>query len=154
MKKRMMVAGVLLLLAIGLAACPVQAQETAAVEMSGLAYQPASITVAPGTTVVWTNQDPEDHTVTSTDGTFDSGTIAPGGEFEYTFTEEGTYEYYCTLHPSMTGTVVVEAQEEATPAPENGEPDGEPEEVPLSAAAAIGAPAIAGLFVLMRKRSR
>ena len=77
-------------------------------------YDPQTIDVIVGTTVVWDNVDNTVHTVTSgqppadTDGTFDSEMMTAGGIFEFTFTETGNYDYYCTFHPWMIGTVNVE----------------------------------------------
>jgi plastocyanin len=77
-------------------------------------YEPQTIDVTVGTTVVWDNVDSTVHTVTSgqpptdTDGTFDSEMMTAGGVFEFTFTETGNYDYYCTFHPWMVGTVNVE----------------------------------------------
>jgi len=70
-------------------------------------YSPSSYTVEVGTTVTWVNHDGTTHTVTSTDGTFDSGSMPPGASFSYTFTNAGTYQYACSYHPWMTGTIVV-----------------------------------------------
>lgn len=77
-------------------------------------YEPRSLRVAAGNTVVWTNQDELPHTVTAADW-FDSGILNTGDVFRWTFTAPGTYEYICTLHPDMVGTVVVE---EAAPSPD------------------------------------
>lgn len=70
-------------------------------------YQPIRIQVQEGTEVTWTNDDSVVHTVTDVDK-FDSNLINAGESWSYTFTEEGTYNYYCTLHPWMKGTVEVE----------------------------------------------
>jgi plastocyanin len=76
------------------------------------AYQPNPVQVSVGTTVTWTNNDAQPHTVTSgenatPDGTFDSGIMAPGATFDFSFTEAGDYPYFCMLHPNMVGTVSV-----------------------------------------------
>ena len=63
--------------------------------------------VAVGTTIVVTNDDSATHTWTALDGTFDSGALAQGDTFEFTFTEPGEFAYQCNFHPSMTGTLVV-----------------------------------------------
>ena len=60
-----------------------------------------------GTTVTWTNNDTMAHTVTAVDNSFDSGMIAPGQSWSYTFDRPGTFEYYCTLHPWMRAKVEV-----------------------------------------------
>jgi plastocyanin len=74
-------------------------------------FTPNTITVVLGvnSTVVWTNNDSSPHTVTSDGGTFNSGNMAPGQTYSYTFTAPGTYAYHCTYHPWMTGTVIVKA---------------------------------------------
>jgi plastocyanin len=77
------------------------------VSVVDVAFQPADIEVPVGTTVDWTNVDPFAHTVTARDGAFDSGTMDGGGTFSQTFSEPGTFEYFCAIHPSMTGTVTV-----------------------------------------------
>ena len=76
------------------------------------AYQPNPIQVSVGTTVTWTNNDAQPHTVTSGEnatpsGLFDSSIMAPQATFEHTFTEAGEFPYFCTLHPNMVGTVSV-----------------------------------------------
>ena len=72
-------------------------------------YSPPGVTVVIGVnnTVVWTNDDSMEHTVTANDGLFNSGLLQPGQSFTYTFSTPGTYTYYCVLHPWMKGTVVV-----------------------------------------------
>src|SRR5581483_1380489 len=94
---------------------PVQAQEAASVTIKDFAFMPATITVAPGTTITWTNEDTAPHTATSgapgaTDAgaAFDSGRLDQGQSYSFTFTTPGTYDYFCTFHPFMLGTVVVE----------------------------------------------
>ncbi len=82
------------------------------VEMKNIAFVPKELTVQAGTTVVWTNDDPFQHTVTS--GTRDSPTglfdqtVDPGQTFSYTFQDAGTYPYFCRIHPGMKGTVTVQ----------------------------------------------
>ena len=76
-------------------------------------YIPSKITIKPGETVYWQNQDAAFHSVTSgfyddPDGLFDSELLDPEDIFSYKFTEEGIYDYYCTLHPWMKGAVLVE----------------------------------------------
>src|ERR1700745_3009744 len=76
--------------------------------MQNTAFTPSSITVAVNTTIKWTNKDGMNHTVTSTTGLFDSGNISSGGVYSRQFTATGTYPYKCTIHPGMTGTVIVQ----------------------------------------------
>ncbi|MDP4222050.1 MAG: cupredoxin family copper-binding protein [Bacteroidota bacterium] len=75
--------------------------------IQGMAFSPASITVTAGTTITWTNKDAVVHTVTSDTNLFDSGSVSTNGTFSHTFATSGTYPYHCTIHPSMTATVVV-----------------------------------------------
>ena len=85
-----------------------------AVTIAGFAFGPETITVTAGDTVTWSNSDTVGHTATAGDGSFDTGTISGGASASVTFDTAGTYAYACTIHPTMTGTVVVEA---AAPAP-------------------------------------
>jgi plastocyanin len=79
-----------------------------AVEIKGFAYNPLTVTISKGTTVTWTNSDSAPHTVTSVSGAFDSGSISQGGTFSHTFDQAGTFEYSCTIHPTIVhGTVIV-----------------------------------------------
>jgi plastocyanin len=75
--------------------------------IQGMAFGPATITVSAGTTITWTNKDAVGHTVTSTSGLFDSGLINANATYSHMFSAAGTYPYTCTIHPLMTGTVVV-----------------------------------------------
>ncbi|APH39599.1 cupredoxin domain-containing protein [Methanohalophilus halophilus] len=82
-----------------------EAIETTSVIMEDIQFKPATIQISVGDTVTWTNEDSATHTVTGQN--FDSGNLGQGETFTYTFDEAGTYEYECTIHPSMTGTVIV-----------------------------------------------
>jgi plastocyanin len=75
--------------------------------IKSLAFQPSRLEIAPGTTVEWTNNDAVVHTVTAIDRSFDSGNIAPGATWRYTFTKPGTYQFFCVVHPFMKGGVTV-----------------------------------------------
>jgi plastocyanin len=75
--------------------------------MRNLAYTPARIEVAAGTTVEWTNGDALAHTVTAANRGFDSGLIQPGQTWRHTFATPGTYDFNCTPHPFMKGVVIV-----------------------------------------------
>ncbi len=79
------------------------------VYIQNMSFTPATITVTTNTTVTWTNQDNMTHTVTSDANQFNSGDINPGGAYSKEFTVPGSYAYHCAIHPSMTGTVVVQA---------------------------------------------
>ena len=84
------------------------------VSMKGLAFEPADITVKPGDTVTWTNNEAVGHDVTKEGGpgpefsSGDPGAMQEGDTFEQTFEQPGTIEYVCTVHSNMTGTVNVE----------------------------------------------
>jgi plastocyanin len=75
--------------------------------IQGMAFDPGTITVAANTTITWTNNDGVAHTVTSNTGLFDSGTISANGTYSHMFATAGTYPYHCTIHPSMTASVIV-----------------------------------------------
>jgi len=77
------------------------------VTMPGKAYDPPHMTVLTGTTVTWRNGDSGNHTVTADGDAFDSGYVAPGGSFSFTFAKQGHYAYHCVIHKFMKGTVDV-----------------------------------------------
>jgi plastocyanin len=74
-------------------------------------YSPATLTVVIGVnnTVTWVNNDNVPHTVTATDGSFNSGNLNAGQSWSHTFTAPGTYTYDCAYHPWMKGTIIVKA---------------------------------------------
>jgi plastocyanin len=80
---------------------------SSAVEIKGLAFNPASITVKAGSKVTWTNNDSTTHTVTLDDNSVDSGNVNVGSTFDHTFGAAGTFAYHCKIHSSMHGTVTV-----------------------------------------------
>ena len=80
---------------------------SAEVVIDNFVFGPQTVTVPIGTTVTWTNRDDIPHTVVSTEGVFKSKVRDTDEKFSYTFTKPGTYPYYCSVHPKMTGTVVV-----------------------------------------------
>jgi plastocyanin len=87
---------------------PARAQDAgAAVQIVDFAFEPATLEIPVGTTVVWTNGGSAPHTVTSDTGAFDSGRLDPGGTFSMTFDTPGTYAYHCEFHPNMQATIVV-----------------------------------------------
>ncbi len=79
-----------------------------AVSIAGFSFQPATITVAVGATVTWTNQDSAGHTVTADDSSFTSERLATGATFSHTFATAGTFTYHCAIHSSMKATVTVQ----------------------------------------------
>jgi plastocyanin len=79
------------------------------VTIDNFSFGPTTLTVAPGTTVIWTNNDDDPHTVVSATEPklMKSPPLDTGETFAYTFDKPGTYKYFCTVHPRMQGTVVV-----------------------------------------------
>jgi plastocyanin len=99
-----------MMLLAGTFSVPANAEPTAAsvaVKIDNFVFGPQTITVPAGATVTWTNSDDIPHTAVSTDGVFKSKVLDTDEKFSYTFTKPGTYAYYCTIHPKMTGQVVV-----------------------------------------------
>jgi plastocyanin len=88
-------------------AAPVAA--AAAVSIDNFTFKAPVVTVKPGTTVTWTNGDDIPHTVVSKDGVFKSKVLDTGDRFSFTFAKPGQFGYFCSLHPHMTGTIVVKA---------------------------------------------
>ena len=111
MNRRAMPLAAAAVLALGLAtSIAARAADTAdAVTIDNFAFAPATLTVAAGANVTWTNRDDEPHTVLSADGgkTFKSPALDTGDAYSFTFDKPGSYKYFCSLHPHMTGTIVV-----------------------------------------------
>jgi amicyanin len=117
MKKRVYLTGVAVVIALATAlvarstaiaanAQP-QAPVAAEVKIDNFSFGPGTATVAAGTTVTWTNRDDIPHNVVSTEGAFKSRVMDTDERFSYTFAKPGTYAYFCSIHPKMTGKVVV-----------------------------------------------
>jgi plastocyanin len=81
---------------------------SAEVKVDNFSFGPATLTVAVGTTVTWTNRDDIPHTIVSTDKVFKSKVLDTDEKFSFTFAKAGTYPYFCSIHPKMTGSVVVQ----------------------------------------------
>ena len=79
-----------------------------AVKIDNFSFTPSTVTVPVGTTVTWTNSDDIPHTVVSDDKVFKSKVLDTDEKFSYTFTKPGTYPYFCSIHPKMTGQIVVQ----------------------------------------------
>jgi plastocyanin len=80
----------------------------AEVKIDNFSFGPQTLTVPVGATVTWTNRDDIPHTSVSTDGMFKSKVMDTDEKFSFTFTKPGTYPYFCSIHPKMTGRVVVQ----------------------------------------------
>jgi amicyanin len=87
----------------------------AEVTIDNFTFSPQTLTIKVGTKVTWTNRDDIPHTVASTIKAFKSPALDTDDSYSFTFTTAGSYEYFCSLHPHMTGTIVVQAT--AGPAP-------------------------------------
>lgn len=102
----------IVLLAAGSTMVTANAQQpsakTAAVKIDNFTFGPPSFTVVVGTTVTWTNHDDIPHTVVSSDKVLKSKVLDTDEKFSYTFSKPGTYSYFCSIHPKMSGTVVVQ----------------------------------------------
>ena len=81
---------------------------SAEVKIDNFSFGPGELTVPVGSTVTWTNRDDIPHTVVSTDGVFKSKVMDTDEKFSFTFTKPGTFPYFCSIHPKMTGKVVVQ----------------------------------------------
>ena len=82
---------------------------TAAVQIANFTFKNPVVTVKVGTAVTWTNADDIPHTVVSKDGLFKSKVLDSGDRFSFTFAKPGQFGYFCSIHPHMTGTVIVKA---------------------------------------------
>jgi plastocyanin len=83
------------------------------IEISNFSFAPAALTVPVGTTVTWVNDDDEPHTVVESNTLFKSHALDTGDKFSFTFTTPGKFQYFCTIHAHMVGTVVVEASQQS-----------------------------------------
>jgi plastocyanin len=98
-----------LLSGVAVMAAPAGAKdaEDAEAKIENFTFVPQRLTVKGGTTVTWTNADDIPHAVASTTKAFKSKVLDTNDKFSFTFTNAGVYEYFCSLHPHMTGTIVV-----------------------------------------------
>lgn len=97
-----------LLMAVAMAATPAWA-DNMEVKIDNFTFNPQQVTVKVGTTVTWTNHDDIPHIVISQTTLFKSNALDTEDKFSFTFTTPGNYPYFCSLHPHMTGSIVVEA---------------------------------------------
>lgn len=77
------------------------------VSLENLSFQPGTLSISVGDEVTWTNNDSAMHTVVADDSSFQSGQLASGISFKHVFSASGTYKYHCSIHPSMTGEIIV-----------------------------------------------
>src|SRR6516225_3176998 len=95
---------------------------TTAVRIDNFNFTPPTLVVTPGTTVTWTNADDSPHTVREKDGKFKSAALDTDDTFSQTFTAPGEYEYFCTIHPYMSGKVVGQTGRAGFLSGDRGEP--------------------------------
>ena len=118
MKRNVSIAVLLVALVSGIAGLRAETGEVPAgtqqkpgtidVKIDNFSFGPAELTVRVGTTVTWTNRDDIPHTVVSTEKVFKSKVLDTDETFSFTFDQAGTYPYFCSIHPKMTGKVVVQ----------------------------------------------
>ncbi len=77
------------------------------VKIDNFSFQPSTVTVPAGTTLSWVNRDEVPHNIVDVDKKYKSGVLDTGDRFSHTFDTAGTYNYYCSIHPRMTGRVIV-----------------------------------------------
>jgi plastocyanin len=116
MKLKVFIAGIVVVFSIHVLAYAQSAQAagqdskgtTVDVKIDNFSFSPATITIPAGTTVKWTNRDDIPHTVVNDDQKFQSKALDTDESYSYTFTKRGTYPYFCSIHPKMTGKVIVQ----------------------------------------------
>ncbi|MGP0058610.1 MAG: cupredoxin family copper-binding protein [Beijerinckiaceae bacterium] len=89
---------------------PLTHAEEAAVKIDNFTFNPPLLKVKPGETVTWVNEDDIPHTVVATNHAFKSKAMDTGEKYAFTFTTAGQYEYFCSLHSHMKGTIIVEGE--------------------------------------------
>ena len=87
---------------------PAEEKPATEVKIDNFSFSPNTVTVPAGSTVRWTNRDDIPHNVVSDDKSFKSKVMDTDEAFSYTFSKPGTYSYFCSIHPKMTGTIVVQ----------------------------------------------
>lgn len=102
-----LLATAVVLLTVAPAAISAQQKSNSEINIQNFSFAPATLTVAVGTTVTWTNRDDDVHKIVSKDDLFKSKVLDKDEAFSFTFSKAGTYPYICSIHPKMTGTVVV-----------------------------------------------
>ncbi len=108
MKKTVYLAMTLLVISAAFAlSADTRKQEPTIVKIDNFSFSPSKLTIAAGTTVTWLNDDDVPHNVVSTAKSFKSGILDTGDRFSRKFATPGTYNYYCSIHPHMTGQVIV-----------------------------------------------
>jgi plastocyanin len=105
----MLVASGLMMSTVSVMTRAAPAPAAAAVQIDNFTFKAPVLTVKPGTIVTWTNADDIPHTVMSNNGLFKSKVLDTGDRFSFTFAKPGQFGYFCSLHPHMTGMIIVKA---------------------------------------------
>lgn len=104
---------VVIVAVVGVSGCTSQNQNSSmsanSIAIQNMAFNPTTLTVPVGTTVTWKNLDNVTHHIVSDTGAFESSDLTNGQTFNFTFNKAGNYPYHCSIHPSMTGTIIVTA---------------------------------------------
>ena len=100
------------------------AAASGSVAIADFSFAPATITINQGDTVTWTNNGPTPHSATADNGSFDTGIFPAGQSRTHTFNEAGSFQYFCTPHPDMRGTVVVQASQSGGDTPTSSDDTG------------------------------
>jgi plastocyanin len=107
--KRRLTFTAMTLLAMAASSLPTAgAEDTDHIVVSHFMFQPTTLTIKAGSTVTWVNRDEEPHTIVSATGLFRSGALDTDGTFSFRFEKPGTYPFVCSIHPQMTGTILVQ----------------------------------------------
>lgn len=108
MNRNILFLGILVVLGIvAVSGCTSNTSSGNTVTIQNMAFNPSTLNIQVGTTVTWINKDSVTHRVTSDTGVFDSGDLTTGMSYNYTFNQTGTFPYHCSIHPSMTASIVV-----------------------------------------------
>jgi plastocyanin len=116
MRRRTCIAAALAAVLSGAPPLPAAWAKDTQVQIDNFTFAPQRVTVKSGATVTWVNDDDIPHTIASSSKLFKSKALDTKGQFSFTFTTPGVYQYFCSLHPHMTGAIVVEAATGATAA--------------------------------------
>lgn len=109
--RSVVIAGLTVLVMLALGPHPLDAQSAVTVDIQDFSFQPHEWTIQAGAVVTWVNHDEWPHHVAAEDGkSFNSGIIASGKEFRFTFGQPGRYSYRCAVHPTMAGVITVQGQ--------------------------------------------
>ncbi len=106
MRRRLLVGALALSLAAVMGGATPASAARLRVKIVDFAFEPARKAIPQGTRVKWTNTGDEPHTVTSTTGKFDSGTLQPGETYTKRFRQTGVFKYFCEIHPEMKGRII------------------------------------------------